>query len=281
MNKKKMFFDVLGILIGSLVLAVGINVFLVPNEIAAGGVSGIATVLYLTFKIPMSITILAVNAILFAFGFAILGKWELVKSLLGIIFLSVFLESTAFLPKYGEDVLMAAICGGVLSGVGIGITVSRGASTGGSDMLALMICRKLKHLSVATVILAVDSAVILASGFVFSSMTIMLYAALAAFVSSKVNDYIAVYGDNAKQVQIVTDKSAEISEKIIKTIGRGVTGIYTRGMYTGEDRMTVFCVVSKRELYRVTSIVKEIDSEAFVIVGEVREVLGKGFKEIE
>ena len=278
MKTKNVLFDILGLVIGSFVLSAAINVFLVPNEIAAGGVSGIATVLYLVFEVPLSATVLVANALLFVGGFAVLGKWELVKSLLGIVFLSAFLEFTKMFPAYTEDLLMAAVFGGVLCGVGIGITVSRGASTGGSDMLALMVCRKAKHLSVAGVILVADVAVILLSGFAFSSITIMLYASTTVYIAAKVTDFVAVYGQTAKQIQIISDKAEEISAKIMQIVERGTTGYYTKGMYTGTDRMTLHCVVNKREVYRVVNIVKEIDGNAFVTIGDVREVIGEGFK---
>lgn len=281
MKIKNIFFDVFCVALGSLVLAVALNVFLVPNEIAAGGVSGIATVLYIVFGVPLSVTVLVVNALLFVGGFAILGKWELVKSLLGIVFLSAFLELTKMLPSYTEDLLMAAVFGGVLCGLGVGITVSRGASTGGSDMLALMICRKAKHLSVASVILITDIAVILFSGFAFSSVTIMLYASTTVYIAAKVTDFVAVYGQTAKQIQIISNKAEEISTEIMQSLKRGTTGYYTKGMYTGRDRMTVHCVVNKREVYKVLNIVKEIDENAFVTIGDVREVIGEGFKEME
>jgi uncharacterized membrane-anchored protein YitT (DUF2179 family) len=273
--------DVLGVVFGSFILATAINVFLVPNEIAAGGVSGIATVLYLVFEVPLSATVLVANALLFIGGFAVLGKWELVKSLLGVAFLSVFLELTKMLPVYTDDLLMAAVFGGALSGLGIGITVSRGASTGGSDMLALMVCRKAKHLSVAGVILVTDVLVILISGFAFSSVTIMLYAAVTVYIAAKATDFVAVYGQTAKQIQIISNKAEEISTEIMQSLKRGTTGYYTKGMYTGRDRMTVHCVVNKREVYKVLNIVKEIDENAFVTIGDVREVIGEGFKEME
>ena len=278
--KRKIFVDILGVVAGSLILAVAINVFLVPNEIAAGGVSGIATVLYIVFGVPLSVTVIVINMLLFALGFAVLGKWELVKSLLGVIFLSLFLELTKMLPGYTEDLLMASVFGGAISGLGIGITISRGASTGGSDMLALMVCRKAKHISVATVILLTDSLVILLSGFAFSSITIMLYATVAVYIAAKVTDYVSLYGNTSKQIQIISNKAEEISEKIMKLLHRGTTGYYTKGMYTGKDRMTVHCIVNKREVYRAINIIKEIVRDAFITVGDVREVIGEGFKEM-
>ncbi len=272
--------DVLYIIIGSLVLAAGINVFMIPNELAAGGVGGLATVLYLTLKIPLSLTVLVLNGFLFIFGAKCLKKWELVKSLLGVVFLSLFLELTTGLPKYTDDLLMAALAGGLLSGVGTAMTVIREASTGGSDMLGLMLARRFHGVSVGLVILVADAAVILISGFAFSSITIMFYAALSVYIGAKVTDGMVVFGDSAKQIQIISVKADIIADRIMNEIGRGATGIYSKGLYSGKDSMTVLCVVNRREARHVINIVKEIDRLAFITIDDVHEVIGAGFKNI-
>ncbi|MDP4118464.1 MAG: YitT family protein [Bacillota bacterium] len=281
MRKKEIAVDCFAIILGSFILAVGLNMFLVPNEIAAGGVSGIATVLYITFGFPMSISVLVLNGLLFIIGWKTLKKWELAKSLMGIVALSLFLQLTQGIHRYCGDLLIASVFGGLLSGMGVGITVYRGASTGGSDMAALMICRKLRGMSVAMTIMILDGIVIAISGFAFSSITIMLHAVIAVYVAAKVTDFITVYGDNVKQVQIISEKNEEISRKIMEELKRGTTGIYTKGLYTNRDSMTVMCVVRRGELRRVMKIIREIDKNAFVTIGDVREVIGEGFKEME
>ena len=148
-------------------------------------------------------------------------------------------------------------------------------------MLALMMVRKIRSLSVAAVIMITDGIVILLSGFAFSSVTIMFYAAITAYVMAKVTDSITVFGDNSKQIQIISGKSSEIAKGIMERINRGTTGFYSKGMYTGKDGITIFCIVNRREVSRVLKIVKETDPMAFVTIEEVREVLGEGFKRIE
>ena len=273
--------DIAFITAGSLILALGINVFLVPNEIAAGGVSGIATVLFLKIGFPMAASVLIFNGIIFAFGFKLLNRFELIKSLIGTALLSVFLEITKGIYSYSEDLLIAAVFGGLLSGIGIGITVSRGASTGGSDMTALMVSRKIKTVSIAAVIFIFDAVVIAVSGFVFESVTVMLYAALAVYVSAKTADVVAVYGKSVKSVEIISEKHEQIAGEIIRGLKRGVTGLYAKGLYKGQDKMMLMCIVSRRELGRVLRIVKEFDKDAFVMVDDVKQVLGEGFESID
>ncbi len=281
MRKKYVFADILAISIGSLILALGINFFLVPNNIAAGGVSGIATVLFLKFGISMALTVFLLNGIIFAFGFKLLSGYELIKSFAGTAMLSLFLELTKGIYSYSEDLLIAAVFGGLLSGIGIGITVSRGASTGGSDMTALMVSRKIKTVSIAAVIFVFDAVVIAVSGFAFESVTAMLYAALAVYVSAKTADVVAVYGKSVKSVEIISEKHEQIAEEIIRGLKRGVTGLYAKGLYKGQDKMMLMCIVSRRELGRVLRIVKAFDKDAFVMVDDVKQVLGEGFESID
>ena len=157
---KKIAVDYLYIAIGSFILAFGINYFLVPMKISTGGVSGIGTVLYYFFSIPLSVTTLVINAVLFVCGYRLLRKSAIVKTLAGILFLSLFLEITARFGEYTEDMLIASIFGGILVGAGVGLTVLRGASTGGSDFAALMIHKLVPHISIATIIMIIDGIVL-------------------------------------------------------------------------------------------------------------------------
>ncbi len=277
---KKFLIDTLYIIIGSFILAFGVNVFLVPNEISAGGVSGIATVLYIVFKVPLSATVISVNLLLFIFGWRTLTKKELLKSLTGIIFLSLFLEITLYLPKYTDDLLLSAVFGGLICGFGISLVIMRGASTGGTDMFAIMVSKKLSGVSYAGIIFITDAVIVGISGFAFSSITIMFYAAICLYFQAKVVDLFAVMGSIAKQIQIVSDKAEIIAEKILES-GRGVTGVYIKGFYTGKDKMMLMCVAKSRELGKVIKIIKDTDKFAFITIGEVKEVIGEGFKNIE
>lgn len=275
---KKIIIDYLYIAIGSFILAFGINYFLVPMKISTGGVSGVGTVLYYFFDIPLSVTTLAINALLFVMGFWMLKKSSILKTVAGILFLSLFLEITEKFGSYTEDMLIASIFGGILVGAGVGMTVMRDASTGGSDFAALMINKIIPHVSVATIIMVIDGIVIAASGIAFEDYTIMFYSVISLYIASKVTDFLMVRGDWAKSVYIISEKHESIAKEIIEDMDRGVTGIYGKGIYNDKDRMLLMCIVKSREIPKLLEKIKRLDDKAFTIISEVREVHGEGFK---
>ncbi len=279
-NVKKIFVDYLYIIVGSFILALAINMFLVPLKISTGGISGVAMIFLYVFKIPLSVTNFVLNAILFILGYKLLNKNALVKTIVGIISLSVFLEITLVFGTYAEDILISSLFGGILVGVGVGLVVLKEASTGGSDFAALMIHKKLQHISLAKIIFAIDFIVILASGIVFENYTILFYSLISLYVSSKVADYILISGDYAKSVYIITSKSDEVANYVLNDMERGVTGIYSKGYYSNNDSVMLMCIVRAKEVPHILNLVKECDKDAFIIVSEVREVRGEGFKEI-
>jgi len=279
MKKIKLYLtDFLMIFIGSAILAVGINMFLAPNKISSGGISSFGTILLHLFGVKMSVTTLVGNAVLFIFGFKYLGKYAVVKAAEGIGSLTLFLELTSHLPVYSDDMMLAGIVGGVLVGAGVGLVVRRGASTGGSDLAAQIIKRFIPHVSLATLILIIDCAIIIVSGIVFKSITVSIFSVIAMYISSKVADSIIVFGDAAKSVQIFSSKYEEIAKAIMENFERGVTGFHTRGMYTDNESIMLMCVVSTKEMPLVISMIRRIDSRAFVIINDAKEVLGEGFK---
>jgi len=267
-----------GIIIGAFLLALGLNLFLVPFRISPGGVSTIGTVLLYLFGVPLSVTTLLLNAVLFLFGYKILGKSAVFKTIWGVVFSSLFLELCAYFPVYTEDVLMATLSGGILTGLGIGLAVRQEASTGGSDFAALMLHRFFPHISVSFLILLIDAIIIVLAGFVFGSITISFYSALSLFVSMKTTDLVLAFGDTAKSIFILSPKTNEISICIQTRFARGTTGIYSRGMYLGKDGLMLFCVVSPKELPSLVRLVRSVDETAFIVISDAREVLGEGFK---
>lgn len=279
-NFKEVIKDYLYIAIGSFILAFAINFFLVPCKISTGGVSGVATVIYYFLNIPLSVTTLVINMALFFFGYKTLKKSAIAKTIAGIIFLSLFLEVTEVFGTYSEDIWMASVFGGILVGVGVALPVLRDASTGGSDFAALMLNKIMPHISVATFILIIDTAVIAISGIAFKDYTIMFYSVISLYISSKVTDWIIVSGNFAKSVFIVSEKNDEISAEIMKDMKRGVTGIYSRGCYHRKDNMMLMCIVRSKEIPTILEKVKRIDKSAFTVISEVREVRGEGFNEI-
>ena len=175
---------------------------------------------------------------------------------------------------------ISTVLGGVLVGMGVGLVVKVEGSTGGSDFAGLILKKFFPHISLATLILFIDSFIIIISGIVFKSYMITFYSAIAMFIASKVTDGIMMMGDRAKAVYIMSPLSEVISKTIINSFNRGVTAIYSRGVYSGNDSMMLLCAISPKQLPGLINKVKEIDRNAFVIVSEVREVHGEGFKEM-
>ena len=272
--------DYLYIAAGSFVLAFAINYFLVPCKISTGGVSGLATVIYYLFRIPLSVTTLVINLLLFFFGYKTLEKSSIAKTVAGIVFLSLFLETTEVFGVYNEDITICSIFGGLLVGIGVALAVLKGASTGGSDFAALMLNKLIPHISVAKFIMFIDTAVIIASGFAFKNYTIMFYSVISLYISCKVTDWILVSGNYAKSVFIISRNHEEISNVIMTNMERGVTGIYSYGCYHKEDNMMLMCIVKSREIPKLLEKIKQIDKNAFTIISEVREVRGEGFIEV-
>ena len=272
--KKDILKDFIFIVIGSCLMAIGINIFLSPNKISGGGVTGIGTVLLHLFGVSISLTNLFINVVLFLFGYKMLGKYAVIKTVAGILLLTVFLEIASKFSAYSEDLIAAMIAGGIFMGVGIGLVIKRGASTGGSDFLALMIKRKFPHISVASLILLVDCAVILFSGFVFKSMTVTVYSFTALFIASKLAEFIERVGDNAKTLYIMSFKNDEISKMIMENCSRGVTGIWAEGMYSKKQTKMLMSVVSPKEVPEMVREIKRIDEGAFIVISDAREIVG-------
>ena len=284
---KKYLPEYLIIALGSFILAFGISLFLVPVKISTGGVSGIGTVLLHLFNIRLSISTLVINLLLFVFGFKFLPKSSIIKTLFGIAAYSLSFEATeriapilnSWMGGAASDVWVAAIFGGVLVGVGVGLVVSKEASTGGSDFAALMLNKIIPHISVASFIMIIDTAIIVISAIALGDFSLTFYSIVSLYISNKVTDFLMVRGDIAKRIYIISDKSEEIAREIMEKLERGVTSIHGKGCYSGEEKEILMCVVRSKEAPRIMSIVRDIDPTAFTVVDEAKEVRGLGFKE--
>lgn len=274
---KKRILDYVFIAIGSMVLAFAIDFFLAPFKISTGGISGVSTVLLHLFKLPLSLTTLLFNGILFFFGFRTLPKEAIPKSIAGILFLSLFLEVFEGFVFGEGDLLLGAVFGGILVGVGVGLVVMRDGSTGGSDFAALILNRLIPHVGIATFILIIDTAVILLSGIVFHNFSIMLYSVISLYISTKVTDFLLIRGDFAKSITVISPASQQIATEIMEKMERGVTGFYTHGFYTKRDGKSLVCIVRSREVATVLGIVEKYDHTAFTYISDVRKVRGEGF----
>lgn len=278
MRKQKVFKDYLWITMGSIVIALALDIFLVPNKIAAGGVSGLATIAYHLLRIPVGALLLGLNVPLFLLSFSELGKRVFVRSLYGALITSVFVEVlTTRVPIATDDVLLAAIYGGILTGIGIGIVLRAGGTTGGTDLAARLL-HKYLPITVGQGLLAADFVVISLAG-IFFNAELALYALLSLIITSKMIDLVQEGISFAKAAYIISDHSEEISKAIFKVLGRGVTALKGKGMFTGGDRPVLICVVGKTEESRLKDLIYGIDQKAFVFITDAHEVLGEGFKD--
>lgn len=275
---KKLVREYTFVIIGSFFVAAGLDLFLVPFNLSSGGVGTLGTILLHLFKIPLSVTNLACNAVLFVLGYRFLGKNSVFKTIVGIVFLSVFLEVTSFMPKFSEDIILCCVCGGILDGIGIGLIVKVEGSTGGSDFACLILKRFLPHVPMSVLMLFVNGVIILIAGIVFESYVVAFYSTLAIYVSSKITDGILNVGDAAKSVQIISEKQEEIKAVVLQKFERGVTEFYSRGAYSGEEKVTLLCIVKPKEAPKLIKEVHAIDKTAFVVISDAKEVLGEGFK---
>ena len=265
------------ITLGCFIVAVGFNMFLVPNKIAPGGVSGIATVIYHRFGFPMGITMLIINIPLFIAGFRYLGGAFGIKTFYATIMLSVFVDVSTGLPVLTHDLLRAAIFGGMSIGAGLGLTIYSNSTTGGTDLLAMLLSRLIHGISVGRILLIIDGVVVTFAAISFNNYELGLYAAMTIYLAAKLIDEIVEGADHAKGVYIISAKEQEIAQKLMSR-DRGVTALHGRGMYTGTEREVLFCIIRNREIPKVKRVIREIDPEAFVFVTQVSEVLGEGFK---
>lgn len=276
--------DYLLIIVGTTLLALAINSFFDPLELVTGGVTGFSIVLKELTKnvivggIPIYITNIVVNVPLFIVALVIRGKDFGVRSLFATFYLSFALYYTEFAPAATNNILLGSVFGGALAGIGLGLVFGAFATTGGTDLLASIIQYFLKHISVARIMLGVD-AVIIALGVYVFGVEKGMYAIIAVYISVHVIDSILEGISFSKAAFIISEHNQEIAAKLLEVLDRGVTGLFGRGHYTKQEKEVLLCVVSKREIVRLKEIVKDYDEKAFVIVADVREVLGEGFSE--
>lgn len=279
-NWKDIIITYTGINIGAMLLALSLELFLVPHKIAPGGVSGLSNIIYHTFGITVGISMLIFNIPLFILGIKFLGKAFGARTLFGMIFVSIYTDLFHFLiknPNLTDNTLLAAIYGAVLMGLGLGIAFKFGGSTGGTDIV-VQIAAKYSNISTGSIIIILDTFIISLAGIVFRSMDLVLYALLALYISSKLVDIVLDGLEYAKSAHIISSKYDEVGEAIITKLSRGATSLYGKGLYTGNDRQVIYTVVTRKEIADLVHIVKSVDPDAFIIINNVHEVLGHGFR---
>lgn len=263
------------ILIGSAIVAIGFNTLLLPNQIAAGGVSGISTIMQ-SFGFEAAYVQWGLNIPLFIAGFYLLGGTFGVKTLVGSIFLPFMVFVTRHIAPVTHEALLAAIFGGVVIGIGIGLVFLGNGSTGGTA-LAAKIINKYTGLTLGTCLAMMDGLIVLAAMTVFG-IEEGLYAVIGVFISSKTIDVVQAGFSHSKMAMIITGNEDEVRQAVFDQIDRGVTKISAVGGYTDHDRPILMCVVGQSQFTKLKQVVKAIDASAFVIVMDAKEVLGEGFK---
>ncbi len=284
--KSKTLFEYLCILAGTTIMAVATNIFYQSNSIVTGGITGLSIVIqYLSgkffgFPIPLWMTTVALNIPLLILGAKVNGKKFITRTIIAIGFLSTMLYLTKGLENTDFDMTLCSIYGGLISGLGLGLVFRNGATTGGTDLSASIINAKNKHLPIANIMFCIDACVVTAGFFTFGAKNAM-YAIIAEFITSRIIDMMLEGFLFSKSVFIISEKTDEIADKILNQMQRGVTSLLGRGMYTKKERNVLFCVMTNKEVYNLKTMINLIDPQAFVIVTDAHEVLGKGFRKLE
>lgn len=271
--------NIVVLMVGALLVGISIGLVLLPVKITTGGFSGLATILYYLSDIPAEIGLILLNIPAFLITGKVLGIKYGIKSFIGMIFCSLGIRIGEAIPSMTTDLMLSALYGGVISGLGMALTYRAGGSTGGTDLVARLVHEKKQHINMGEILLVVDGIIITAMSFIFENIEIGLYSMVAAFVMTKMIDLILEGADYAKGVFIITNKEKEIADYIHTDLRRTSTKINATGTYTNEEKSILMCVVNKKQIPRLKEKILEIDNSAFTIVTTVTEAIGKGFKE--
>ncbi|OBZ17547.1 YitT family protein [Bacillus sp. FJAT-26390] len=276
---------IIPIMIGTAIYAFGLHYFVIPNQLMEGGVTGIAVLLNYAAGLPLSISTLVLNIPLFFLGWKALGRGQMLYTLIGVISLSCFLalmeqliDREWVIPFHGtNDYMLVALYAGVSLGTGLGIVFRFGGTTGGVDIIARIVSRS-KGMSMGQIILSFDAFIIGISLF-YITIEKVLYTLVTVFIASKLIDFIQDGAYAAKSFSIISEHGEAISDQISLELERGVTLIPAKGAFSGQQKEVVYCVVQRQEIRRLKTIVRNIDPKAFIVINEVHDVLGEGFKE--
>lgn len=275
MSKKNgIIIEILGTILGAIIMAIGISLFLLPNQLSSGGVSGIATIAYYIFNFPMGIVIATINIPLFLWAFLKLGKEFVLKSIIGTFSLSVFIDIFDKLKPLTQDKFLACIYGGIITGLGSAIILKFHSSTGGSEMISNILKKISPHIRMSYVIMVFDIIVVTLNIIFLKKVEIGLYSAIAIYLMGKIIDIVFEGIYFTKLIIIVSDKNEEISKEIGEVVKRGTTGLYGKGMYTNSDKLVLMCAASRGDVSKVKDVAREIDPKSFIVITNSREVVG-------
>ena len=266
--------------IGCSLYSIGVCCFAVPNSIAQSGFTGIAVIVNHLFSLPVGIVNLALNIPMLILMWIFLGRQLVARTLWVTVILSTALDVFgAIMPTYTGDKLLASLFCGILEGAGLGLITITGATSGGTDIVARLIHKKWKFITIGKVVLVADALVIISNIIVFRSIESGLYAIITIFASTRLIDSMVYGTGNGKMLMIITEKPEEISKAIITSSHRGVSIVPVVGAYTGENKNMLICVARRHEIPGIIRTAKAIDHKTFIIVSEANEILGEGFNQ--
>lgn len=262
---------------GSIIAAFGTGAFLLPNQLSSGGFSGIATIIFYSFNIPMGTTILVLNIPLFIWAYFKCGKHFMFKSLIATFLFSYFINFFEARNPFTDDRILASVYGGILIGIGLSLVFKGKSSTGGTDLLANIIKSYKSEVTLSNIVLILDVIIVTINMIFLGEIEIGLYSAIAIYIDNKMIDLVFEGINFTKMIYIISDKYEEIAETINTQIDRGATGIYGQGMYTKKNKMIIMCVAKRRDVVKIKDAAKKIDENAFLIITDARNVYGLGF----
>lgn len=281
MKKNSFFKDIILIVFGTMFAGFGMASFLLPNKLSSGGFTGIATVFYYFFGWNVGLTVIILNIPFFVYAFVRIGKKFLIKTVIATFLLSFFIDIFEYLPLLTNDRLLASIYGGVLIGIGTGLTFKAHTSTGGTDLIVQIVRSFKVRISSSKLLNLIDICVVVLNVVFFREFEIGLYSAIAIFLDGVLIDIVFEGINFSKLVFIVSNKNTEIVNMIHENLKAGATEIYGKGTYLNQNKVVIMSVMNRREIPILCENVYEIDRDAFLIVSNAREVYGLGFKSIE
>lgn len=276
------FSDIIILLVGCLLMSISINMFLNPHNIAPGGLTGVSIIINSLTGLPIWLINISFDIPLFILAFKILSKKDAFKTFLGIIFLTSSLKITENLAYLDitDDVLLASISGAIILGISLGLIFRINGSTGGTDLIGILANKFFPSISIPMLMGFADGTIVLLSGIVSKNIEIALYSAIALYIIVKVSDIIVEGINTSSSFTIISDKYREIGMEITEELGRGATILKGSGFYTNKEKNVLLVVVSKKQVITLKKLVKNIDPNAFIIITDIFEALGEGFKEI-
>ena len=268
------------ITLGAIIYVFALKVFITPMQIPSGGIAGIALLCNYMLGMPIGVVSMVLNIPLLFFGYKMLGRDFFFKTMYMTVLSSVLTDLAGFLPAYEGDILLACLFGGMIKGVGFGLVIRVGGTSGGSDVVSKYLYRK-RAVPIGTTNMSINVCVLAISALFLRSLESLFYGVIAQYVVSVVMDSIIYGGDVQKNALIITSKPDEVAQAIMHNIGHGVTAIKGKGMYTGKERTILMCVVRRHETNLVKKTILDIDDTAFMMLSDVSEVLGRGFKNMK